>query len=215
MSRFILILLLISTLLGCNNDVVDYSYYDDSLCVENLDSTYRLFESGKGERTVYLNIHCTASREGADLKGTWFLDFFKNKKNWSKPGYNEIVELDGTRFIAVPYNLDGYTTWNEVSYGVAGHNSVSINVAYVGGVDQTLNAKDTRTAAQKRALDQIVYEVRCAMPWVVIMGHRDHPGVKKNCPSFNVGKEYGRLNPFLNNTRDFDYEPNIYKDSVL
>lgn len=209
--NILLLVILTSFMFSCKENVIDYSHYTEEYSIDDFDSTYVLSEIGDGgKRTVYLNIHCTASREGVDLKGEWFLNFFKNDRKWDKPGYNEIIELDGTRFVSVPYNLDGYTTWDEVSYGVKGYNSVSINIAYVGGVDKYMKAKDTRTLAQKRVIDEIVEQVKCALPHVIVMGHRDHKGVKKACPSFPVQTEYGKLNVLLNETEEFDYYPDDY-----
>lgn len=199
---------------GCRDahNVIDYAEYQDDYHSEDFDSTYVLSEMGfGGKKTVFLNIHCTATKEGYNLKGDWFLDFFKNDRKWDKPGYNEIVELDGNRFIAVPYDLDGYTTFDELSYGVKGYNSISINIAYVGGVDKNLKPKDTRTKAQIRAIDQIVKEVRAAMPSIAVMGHRDHKNVHKACPSFDVHKEYGDFSLLLEQTTEVDY---IFKDSL-
>lgn len=143
-----------------------------------------------GRKTLYLNIHCTASREDLDLSGEWFENFFANDRGWSKNGYNVLVLLDGTAYVMEPYNLDGYTTWDEVSYGVRGRNSVSINIAYVGGVDKYMRPKDTRKVKQMRTLDQLCHEIKCAMPWIIVQGHRDNPGVNKSCPSYEVKTDY-------------------------
>lgn len=173
------------------------SLYQDSQVIELMLSRDSLGETREavqiGRKTLYLNIHCAATIEGVDLSGKWFENFFAIDRGWDKPGYNEIVLLDGTRYILTPYNLDGYTTWNEVTYGVRGRNSVSINIAYVGGVDKKLKAKDTRTEAQKRSIDRIVYEIVCAIPDIIVQGHRDNPNVAKACPSYNVSPEYEDL----------------------
>lgn len=213
----ILFLFLFLFVTSCNNtSVIDYSQYTDNYSVADFDSTYVFSEDGNlGRKTVYLNIHCTATKEGVNLKGDWFLNFFKNDRKWDRPGYNEIVELDGHRFKSVPYDLDGYTTWNEVSYGVKGVNSVSINIAYVGGVDKYMRPKDTRTPYQIGAIDDIVREVKAAMPDVIVMGHREHRGVNKACPSFDVHKEYGDINPIINETKEFDFLPDEYKVDSL
>jgi N-acetylmuramoyl-L-alanine amidase len=181
------------------DNLINYDHYDWQ--PEEFNYT---FDVG-GNTTLYLNFHCTASKENKNLRGPWFLRFFAEELGWSKPGYNEIVELDGNRFISVPYDLDGYTTWDEVSYGVKGKNSFSINVAYVGGVDANLVPKDTRTEAQKRSMDQIAYEVSCALNDIMIKGHRDHEGVKKACPSFQVSSEYGHLGSQVDRSDLFDY----------
>jgi N-acetylmuramoyl-L-alanine amidase len=216
MKKILLILTLALFLISCKETVIDYDHYSENYSIADFDSTYVLSEAGSGGRkTVYLNIHCTATKEGHNLKGDWFLDFFKNDRKWDRPGYNEIVELDGNRFVAVPYDLDGYTTWDEVSYGVKGVNSVSINIAYVGGVDKSLTPKDTRTPAQIRTIDEIVHQVKCSLPHVIVMGHREHKGVNKACPSFSVMKEYGDINPIINETMEFDYYPDDYRVDSL
>jgi len=48
-------------------------------------------------------------------------------------------------------------------------------------------AKDTRTDAQKRTLLTLVRTYRQRYPDIIIRGHRDWPGVRKDCPSFDVG----------------------------
>lgn len=135
----------------------------------------------------YINIHCTAST--IDLSKQWLLNFFKYTRKWSKPGYNLVVHFDGSVDTLVAYDLDGYVQWGEVSYGVKGKNSESINVAYTGGIDKRGNPKDTRTIHQKRALEDIVSTLKAQFPGVQVYGHRDH-GAKKACPSFDAKTEY-------------------------
>lgn len=153
-------------------------------------------KSTKTHTLKYLVIHCTASKEGVDLKGKWFMNFFKKEKGWDRPGYNEIIELDGHRFIAVPYNLDDKVSRNEITYGVANYNSVTLNIAYVGGVDKKLKPKDTRTKAQKETIDKIIKEFQKNIPDIIVMGHRDFfPKYArlKECPSYDVKKEVKNL----------------------
>ena len=196
--KYLIFVLLLAT--GCrdwNKDTtqVDYYQYIDTAYYEHSYEAEELADiPTEGKKTKYINIHCTASKEGVNLKASWFLKFFKEERKWSKPGYNFIIELDGNIEETVPVNFDGYTTWSEVSYGVAGKNSVSINIAYVGGVDKNLKAKDTRTIQQKAALKKLVQNLLCNMPDVIVFGHRDHPRVYKDCPSFEVGIEYGNIN---------------------
>lgn len=188
-------------------DVMDTTFYDYP--DETVEFTLREF-SGKGYRTRFVNIHCTATKEGVDLGAQWFLNFFRFDRGWSKPGYNILILLDGTIEVLVPFDYNGYTSQNEVSNGVYGENRWSINIAYVGGVDSRLRAKDTRTEAQKRAMDGLLQTLKCQMPDIIILGHRDHEGVAKACPSFDVESEYGYLNGIVNKTELFDY----YNDSL-
>ena len=143
----------------------------------------------QAKKIEFVNIHCTASTR--DLSKEWLLGFFKYTRKWSKPGYNLIVHMDGSVDTLVPYDLNGYVEWNEVSYGVKGRNSVSINVAYCGGIDKYGNPLDTRTKAQKNSLVYIVEKLRCEFPGIQVVGHREHNGVSKACPSFDASSEYG------------------------
>jgi hypothetical protein len=73
---------------------------------------------------------------------------------------------------------------------VCGANSGNVGVCYVGGMDAANKApRDTRTPAQKAALRAIVARYRAAHPGLIVRGHRDWPGVKKACPSFDVATQ--------------------------
>ncbi len=60
------------------------------------------------------------------------------------PGYHFIVMPDGEIVSLLPIE--------QVSNGVAGFNSVLINIAYLGGVDAKNVPQDTRTPQQKASL---------------------------------------------------------------
>ena len=56
---------------------------------------------------------------------------------------------------------------------------------------------DNRTPQQKATMERLVRELKLKFPSARILGHRDFPGVKKACPSFDVSswlKEIG-INP--------------------
>jgi N-acetylmuramoyl-L-alanine amidase len=114
---------------------------------------------------------------------------FKNK-GWKNPGYHYIVFPNG--------NIEQPLSENEVSNGVQGYNSTSINIAYVGGIDNKGRAIDNRTEAQKNALLEKLTELKKRYPNAHIMGHRDIWGKdsrkwKKMCPCFDAEAEYAFL----------------------
>lgn len=199
-KRIIICLLLILSLISIYNifkqDVLVYKDIASFSDLKNPPSdNFAELKSTKTHTLKYLVIHCTASKEGVDLKGEWFMKFFK-KKGWDRPGYNEIVELDGHRFVAVPYNLDNKVSSNEITYGVANYNSVTLNISYVGGVDKKLKPKDTRTKAQKESINKIIKEFQQNVPNIIVLGHRDFfPKYArlKECPSYDVKKELKNL----------------------
>lgn len=76
-----------------------------------------------------------------------------------------------------------------VTNGVAGYNSNSIHICYKGGV---LNGKnvDTRTEAQKKIIEVLITKMIRKYPDAEILGHRDFPNIRKDCPCFDAKKEY-------------------------
>ena len=127
----------------------------------------------------YITIHCTATPEGRDNTAAevtrWDIDRF------GQPSYHYVIELDGRVEQTLRHNQRGAHT--------ARANTANIGISYVGGTE-SLNAggdpKDTRTAEQKRALETLLRTLITVWPQVKIRGHRDWPGTRKACPSFDV-----------------------------
>ena len=101
------------------------------------------------------------------------------------PGYHFIIKPNG--------EVVQLLEIEKVSNGVKGFNSVSINISYIGGVDSKNRPTDNRTPAQKKALFDLLKKLKKQFPKAIIQGHRDFPGVKKACPSFNAKEEYEHL----------------------
>ena len=142
----------------------------------------------------YIAVHCTAGRQTqtvSDLQAEF------RRKGWVYPGYHYVVSPDGK----ITQLLDE----DRVSNGVKGFNSVSVNVAYIGGIDADGKGVDNRTDEQKRALRQLLGMLKRKYPGAVIQGHRDFSpdtngnGVVdpweriKECPCFDAKEEYGDL----------------------
>lgn len=127
-------------------------------------------------------VHCTATKAGKyfDVRDVrrWHL-----QRGWEDIGYHYLVLLDGTIQAGRPLA--------EVSAHCVGHNSHSIGVCYVGGLDPNGNPADTRTEAQRTALRNLLIDLRHQCPTAVIHGHRDF--APKACPSFDATKEYSSL----------------------
>lgn len=140
----------------------------------------------------YLVLHCTATPEGREVMSDeirhWHTDPVKNGgRGWKQVGYTDLIHLDGRVERLVANNEDAEVDPWEVTNGAAGYNSVSRHVVYAGGLakdDKT--AKDTRTAAQLKAMTDYVRNFHERFPQIKIVGHRDLPGVNKACPSFDV-----------------------------
>lgn len=132
-------------------------------------------------------IHCTAGSQKQTLKD--LLNEFK-AKGWKNPGYHYVVFPDG--------KVEQLLAESKVSNGVQGYNDTSINIAYVGGINERGKATDNRTAEQKEAIRDLLKTLKIKYPNAHIMGHRDIWGKnpnkwKKQCPCFDAEKEYAKL----------------------
>ena len=138
----------------------------------------------------YLVIHCTATPEGREVSSAeirrWHTSpVSQGGRGWKQVGYTDMVHLDGRVERLVGNNEDANVDTWEVTNGARGYNSVSRHIVYVGGCDKKMQPKDTRTSAQKRAIEAYVKDFRKRFPDVRIVGHRDLNSGKA-CPSFDV-----------------------------
>lgn len=141
-------------------------------------------------------VHCTATVEGKDFTAADIDSWHKNR-GWRGIGYHYVVRLNGA--------IEQGRKEETVGAHVRGHNRNSIGVSYIGGLDKDLKAKDTRTAAQKKALIELLSELKKKYPKAMIVGHRDFsPDTNNNgiiepfefikeCPCFDAKKEYENL----------------------
>lgn len=138
----------------------------------------------------YLVIHCTATPEGREVSSAeirkWHTSpVSKGGRGWKQVGYTDMVHLDGLIERLVKNNEDANVDPWEVTNGVAGLNSVSRHIVYVGGMTKDNKLpKDTRTPAQLRALENYVKDFHRRFPEVKIVGHNQFAA--KACPSFDV-----------------------------
>jgi len=89
-------------------------------------------------------VHCSATPEGRDVSPEEITRWHVEENGWSDVGYHFIITLDGV----VHYGREV----ERAGAHVRGHNSDSIGICYVGGLDENFIAKDTRTEEQKEAL---------------------------------------------------------------
>ncbi len=144
------------------------------------------------QKLKYLVLHCTATPEGREVSSSdirhWHTDpVSKGGRGWKQVGYTDMIHLDGKVERLVKNNEDANVDPWEITNGVAGKNSVSRHVVYVGGVGKDgKTAKDTRTPQQLKALEEYVKDFHKRFPSVRIVGHNEL--ATKACPSFDVKK---------------------------
>lgn len=130
----------------------------------------------------YIAVHCTAGPATQTTKA--IKDYWKNNLGWESVGYHYLIGADGT--------IEQLAQESEITNGVAGFNSVTVNISYKGGVDATNKPKDTRTPQQKESILKLLKELRKRYPKAIIQGHKDF-GAKKACPSFEAKQEYKNI----------------------
>lgn len=151
----------------------------------------------KSKRTITdIVVHCTATKAGKDFTVTEIRAMHK-ARGFSDIGYHYLVRLDG--------RIEPGRDVDVIGAHVSGHNSHSIGVSYVGGLDASGKAKDTRTENQKNALLNLLMMLRKLYPKATISGHRDFSPDKngngivepsewiKDCPCFDARKEYAAV----------------------
>lgn len=145
-------------------------------------------------------IHCSASRAGVDLRAA-DIDKMHKERGFTGIGYHFVVDLDGRVEVGRPLPQDG-AHCNTAGLSGQSYNKHSIGICYVGGLDRDGNPADTRTPAQRVALDDLVHDLIQRYPIVEVIGHRDASPDKnkdgkitpnewvKICPCFDAKAEF-------------------------
>lgn len=138
----------------------------------------------KSKRSITeIIVHCTATPEGREVSVSEIRQWHK-QRGFSDIGYHYVIHLDGS--------IEDGRDVDLIGAHCTGHNTHSIGVVYVGGMDKQNNQpKDTRTNAQKAALMSVLIDLKHLYPDARICGHRDFAA--KACPSFDATNEYKRL----------------------
>ena len=132
-------------------------------------------------------IHCSAVRPD-QMSSVAQIDSWHRERGFKfGVGYHYVIRRDGSIEAGRPEWMVGAHCVN--------HNKYSIGVCYEGGLDARGQPADTRTAAQKATLRQLLTDLHRRYPRAVIVGHHDlNP--QKECPCIkNVAQEYADLQP--------------------
>lgn len=127
-------------------------------------------------------IHCADTPEGRDDRAEDIRRWHK-AQGWSDIGYHYVIDLDGT--------IEAGRDIETAGAHAQGHNANSIGICYIGGADEQMKPKDTRTDAQKQSLLLLLKYLRQRYPKAQIIGHRDVS--TKSCPSFDAKTEYQNI----------------------
>lgn len=126
-----------------------------------------------------LVVHCSATQPLAKL-GAKDIDRWHRERGFLKIGYHFVIKTDGTIETGRPIT--------EAGAHVAGHNSTSIGICMIGGVNKQGKSENNFTLEQFASLATLLTDLLKKFPKAEIKGHRDFPEVKKDCPCFDVKK---------------------------
>lgn len=166
-------------------NIEDHDDPEEEMILENLVETapasikisklIELIETTELTRNVKRVVfHCTATPQTATVSA--IQKYWKTKLGWRNPGYHIIIKPNGEWTMLLDFN--------RISNGVAGKNSTSINISYIGGINENGEAEDNRTEDQKIVLETIYFAFKKKYPNIDFNGHYEFSS--KTCPSFNV-----------------------------
>lgn len=128
-------------------------------------------------------IHCTGTVPSTGTTVEAVRKYHKEHNGWKDIGYHYLIYLDGSIHQGRPID--------QVGAHCKGHNTGTIGICYVGGVDAKNNPKDTRTEAQVFALRKLVNALKTTFPTIKkVSGHNQYSS--KPCPCFDVRKEFSK-----------------------
>ena len=135
-------------------------------------------------------IHCSATRCNRPYTVQQLYHDHVEVNHWRFIGYHFYIRRDG--------KVEATRPLERMGAHAKGHNAHSIGICYEGGLDELGHYADTRTEAQKRAMEKLVVQLKQQFPTIVnLVGHRDLPGVQKACPCFDASE----LLPLIRNPK--------------
>lgn len=138
--------------------------------------------TGLNPATVkYLVVHCSATQAKADI-GAKEIDRMHRQRGFMKIGYHFVIRRSGL--------VEEGRKLTEIGAHVEGFNSCSVGICMVGGLGKDMKAADNFTADQYACLAELLIKLKEQFPSAEVLGHRDFPKVKKDCPCFDVRPWY-------------------------
>ena len=130
-------------------------------------------------------VHCSATPPSMDIGVNEIRRWHTEERGWTDIGYHFVCRRDGS--------IEEGRTLVRPGAHVKGHNHSSIGICWVGGISASSKAEDNRTGDQSLALFEKITELKQRFPEAEVLGHRDFPGVTKDCPCFDVRTWYSEL----------------------
>lgn len=143
-------------------------------------------------RIDYLAVHCSATPADRDI-GAADIRKWHRERGWRDIGYHYVIRRDGTiekgRADNVPGAHEPRINRNSISICLVGGSPPIGSSAFKRGLGE-----NNFTDAQFASLERQLRELKAKHPQAEIIGHRDVPGVRKACPSFDVREWWAGVN---------------------
>lgn len=138
-------------------------------------------------RIDFIAIHASATPSGGKFENLGAADIrrWHREKGWRDIGYHFVIKRDGTletgRPVTQPGAHEPKINRNSIAICLIGGAPPIGSDAYKKGLGE-----NNYTPAQWKTLEAKVKELHSLHPTAQVIGHRDVPGVKKACPSFDA-----------------------------
>lgn len=132
----------------------------------------------------YIVVHYSATPVERDVS-IEDIDQMHKERGFRKVGYHFFIRKNGQ----IEFGRDTSEPGRfETGAHSKGENHESIGICYEGGVyaHDLRTGEDTRTALQIEALIFLIDKLLERFPKAEVVGHRDMPGAKTQCPGFDV-----------------------------
>ena len=123
-------------------------------------------------------VHCSATNPSQDIGADIIRHWHKFDRGWSDIGYHYVIRRDGRLEHGRPIEREGAHA--------KGHNGDSIGICLVGGVNKEGKADANYTYKQYATLRHTINNLMNGHSDLEVLGHRDLPGVNRDCPCFDV-----------------------------
>jgi len=129
-------------------------------------------------------VHCAYTKPSQDIGSVEIRRWHKRPKprgnGWRDIGYHYVIRRDGT--------VEDGRPNQQMGAHVKGHNRYSLGICLVGGKSKDGKPEDNFTTKQMKSLETLVNALMDLynVPERRVLGHRDFPKVKKECPCFSV-----------------------------
>ena len=167
----------------CTDHRINVHSYSD--CVE----PDFLADSGPKE-CLYIVVHTSENRVPTKITKKNGKQYFRNvaeDRGFPTGSYHFAAYENGEVDTLAYLNNNSKIEYFEKTCGVAGYNSRSVHIVYVGGLNRLRRCADTRTPEQQHSLLKLCLNLKAQFPKAEIVGHTElNP--QKPCPCFNTSK---------------------------